>query len=291
MELELAKDNEDPKYIRPAPSALYQPGVALEFFKSVGRTESFGQGKPIFVEEEGSAGIVSEGARMYLLLEGEVTLSVRKKVIGTIGKGDIFGEMASISQFPRSATAVARTDCSVISFDENQFRSAVAKSPEFALMLMTIIISRLLETVATLTRGGALSEKDRWDRAAVFDRKLLADLQHEFEDKPPASHPAKKVIMKEGEKGMFSYVVLEGTVAISIEGKIVEKIGPGGMFGEMALVNQNPRGATATAETDCSLLAINRNEFMNLVKTRPAFATSLLKALSQRLRFMTSKYK
>lgn len=291
MELELAKDDEGPKLIRPAQSPLYQPAVALEFFKSAGRTENFAQGRPIFAEEEGNASIVSQGARMYLLLDGEVTLSVRKKVIGAIGKGEIFGEMASISQLPRTATATARTDCSVISLDESQFQGAVAKSPEFALMLMSIIISRLLEAVATLTRGGALSEKDRWNRAAVFERRLLAELEREFEDKPQTSCPAKKVIMKEGDKGIFTYVVREGAVAISIEGKIVEKIGPGGIFGEMALVNQIPRVATATAETDCSLLAINRNEFMNLVKTRPAFAMSLLKGLAHRLRFMTSKYK
>jgi CRP-like cAMP-binding protein len=59
----------------------------------------------------------------------------------------------------------------------------------------------------------------------------------------------------------------------------------------MALVDQSPRAATATAETDCTLLAINRTDFIELVKTKPAFATSLLKALSDRLRFMTSKYK
>lgn len=289
MELEVQK--EDPKFARPAQSKLYQPAVALEFFQSAGKSESFAPGKSIFVENEGTASVFSEGARMYLLLDGEVALSVGNKPIGAVGKGEVFGEMASISQLPRTATAVARTACSVISLSEKQFQGALAKSPEFALMLMNIIISRLRETVSSLASGGRLSEKDRWNKAAVFDRKLLADLEREFEDKPAAMHPLNKVIMKEGDRGVFMYVVREGVIAISIGDRIVEKIGPGGVFGEMALVDQSQRIATAVAESDCTLLAINRTDFMNLVKTRPAFAMSLLKALSERLRFMTSKFK
>ena len=291
MEIELQKEGQDQKLIRPTQSALYEPAVAVEFFNTGGKAESIAQGMTIHVEEGGHTGMVPEPSRMYLLLEGEVALSVRKKHIATIGKGEIFGEMAAISQLPHSATAVAQTDCKVISLDEKQFQLAAAKSPEFALMLMNIIIARLLETVATLSKGGALSDKDRWSRAAVFDAKVLAELRREFDDKTPVSHPAKKVIMKEGDKGMFAYLVLEGAVAISIEGKIVEKVGPGGIFGEMALVNQKSRVATATADTECSLLQINRNELMALVKSKPGFALSLLRTLAHRLRFMISKYK
>jgi CRP-like cAMP-binding protein len=289
MELKIEKD--EPNYAAPAKSPLYQPAVAMEFFKSVGKTESFAPGKPVFVEDEKSGGMVLEGARMFLLLEGEVTLSVGKKVIATIGKGEIFGEMSSILQLPRSATAVARTACSAISLDEKQFQAAVQKSPEFALMLMNIIISRLRETISTLTSGGRLSEIDRWNRATIFERKVLDDLRRELGDRVPASHPRGKVVMREGDKGMYMYLVLEGVIAVAIDGKIVEKIGPGGVFGEMALVNEAPRIGTATTESDCSLLAINRKEFMKLVQTKPTFAMSLLKALSERLRFMTSKYR
>jgi CRP-like cAMP-binding protein len=84
------------------------------------------------------------------------------------------------------------------------------------------------------------------------------------------------------------YVVLEGRVAISIRGTVIERVGPGGVFGEMALVDQSPRAARAVTETQCSLLSINRNDFLSAVKTNPAFAVSLLKALADRLRYMTS---
>jgi CRP-like cAMP-binding protein len=293
MEIEMEK--EGPKGAKPgaAPvrSSLYQPAVALQFFKAFGKPENVAKGKAIFVENEGAANLFSAGSKMYLLLDGDVTLSVGKKPIGIVNKGEIFGEMASISQLPRSATATARTACQVIAVDEKQFLTAMEKAPEFALMLMTIIIGRLRETVSSLTSGGKLSEKDRWNRAAVFDPKLMADLERQFEDKPPSMQPLNKVIMKEGDKGVFMYVVMDGVVAISIGEKVVEKIGPGGVFGEVALVDQSARVATAVAETDCTMLSINRNDFMGLVKTKPAFALSLLKALSERLRFMTSKFK
>jgi CRP/FNR family cyclic AMP-dependent transcriptional regulator len=288
--VELEMEKEGPKSARPVQSKLYQPAVALAFFQSAGKPEDVAAGKVIFSENEGVANVFSEGARMYLLLDGEVTLSVAGKPIGNVVKGEVFGEMASISQLPRTATATAKTACKVISLNEKQFQAGLAKAPEFALMLMAIIIGRVRETLATLTGGGKLSGKDP-NKAAVFDRKLLADIEREFEDRPPAMHPLNKVIVKEGDRGIFMYVVREGVVAISVAEKVIEKIGPGGVFGEIALVDQSARVATAVAETDCTLLSINRKDFMDLVQSKPAFALSLLKALSERLRFMTSKYK
>jgi CRP/FNR family transcriptional regulator len=89
--------------------------------------------------------------------------------------------------------------------------------------------------------------------------------------------------MKEGDKGGFMYVVVAGRVAISIRSDVVERIGPGGVFGEMALFDQSPRAASATAETDSSLLALNRGDFLALVKSKPSFGAALLGALARRL--------
>jgi CRP-like cAMP-binding protein len=85
------------------------------------------------------------------------------------------------------------------------------------------------------------------------------------------------------------YVVLEGRLAVSIQGKLVERIGPGGVFGEMALVDRTPRLATVTAETPCALLAIARNTFLDLIRASPDFAVSLLGAVGERARFIASR--
>jgi CRP/FNR family cyclic AMP-dependent transcriptional regulator len=282
---------EELDFVTPVQTKAYDPAVAQAFFTSAGTPESVPLGKSFFVENERSGGMFSKGAKMYLLLDGEVSLMVRNKEIATVGKDTIFGEMATLGQLPRSATAIAKTDCRVVSLDEKQFRKAIGKAPDFALMLMNIIISRLRQTIALLTSSRVLSDEQSLSKRSVFEKKLLADLVKEFGGHPPVHAPARKVIMTEGEAGAFMYIVLEGRVAVKLKDRVVERIGPGGVVGEMALVDQAPRVGTVTAETDCSLLAINRKDFLLFVKTKPGFGLSLMKGLAERLRYMNSQFK
>jgi CRP-like cAMP-binding protein len=268
---------------RPSKSAIYDPSVARMCFEALGKVELVPQGGNFFTENQTSD-------RMYYLVEGEVSLTRGKRVLDVVKAGEIFGEMATISRLPRSATAAARSACRALSLDTKQFQSAIQKTaPEFALMLMNIIINRLRLTGA-LTVGKAPQDVGGL-RERVFDEKMLSALMAALNHRSPAHAPLNKVIMKEGEGGVFMYVVVEGRVAISIKSRIVERVGPGGIFGEMALVDQSPRAATATAESDCSLLSINRNDFLALVKSHPDFAVSLLKSAADRLRYMTSHHK
>lgn len=267
---------------RPSKSAIYDPSVARMCFEAIGKLELIPQGGSFFTENQ-----VSD--RMYYLVEGEVSLIRGKKVLDVVKAGEIFGEMATISRLPRSATATARSACRALSMDTKQFQSAIQKTaPEFALMLMNILINRLRLT-ATLTAGKA--PQDVGERERVFDAKILSALMAALNQRTPTHMHVNQVIMKQGEGGVFMYVVIEGRVAISIKSRVVERVGPGGIFGEMALVDQSPRAATATAETDGSLLSINRNDFLALVKTHPDFAVSLLKSMADRLRYMTSHHK
>ena len=267
---------------RPTKSALYDPTVARICFESLGKVERVAQGVVFFTENQNSD-------RMYLLEEGEVSLTRSGKAIDIVKAGEIFGEMAAISQLPRSATATARTACRVVSLDARQFQRAIQKMPEFALMLMNILINRLRLTLTMLAMSKSLEASDGARTRRLFDDKLLQGLMVATQHRLPQHCPLNKVIMKEGEVGVFMYVVLSGRVAISIKSKIVEWVGPGGVFGEMALVDQSPRAATAIAETDCDLLSINRGDFLTMVKTNPVFVVSLLKAAADRLRDMTSR--
>ena len=282
---------EELNFVTRAQTKIYDPAVAQAFFQAAGTTETVAKGNTFFLENEKTGGMFSKGAKMYYVLDGEVSLLVGRKVISTIAKEAIFGEMATLAQLPRSATAAAKTDCKVISLDEKQFRKAIEKKPDFALMLMNIIISRLRETITLLTSSRALSDDESMSRRSVFDKKLLASMVEEYEGHPPMHAAKHKVIMTEGEAGAFMYLVLEGRIRVSIKDRHVETIGAGGVLGEMALVDQAPRIGTATAETDCTLLAINRKDFLLFVKTKPDFSLSLLKALAERLRHMNSQFK
>jgi len=272
----------------PGPAnALYSPAAALQFFKSEGKLHDIPQGKTIFSESEKSLPFLLMRQRMYLLLEGEVSVLAKDEPIATLGKGEIFGEMASINQAPRSAAAVAKTACRVIALDDKQFHAALAKRPEFALMLMSVMVRRLRETI------DRLSAKDRlkgasWKEATVLDQDVLAELEQQIGAAARFRYNPGKLIMREGAVGVVSYVVLDGQVAISIGDVVMEKVGPGGIFGEMALVDRTPRLASASAATECTLLAISRLEFVRLVKKNPRFGASLLSAVSERARSMTA---
>ena len=87
------------------------------------------------------------------------------------------------------------------------------------------------------------------------------------------------------------YVVMEGSASISIKGTVVETVGVGGIFGEMSLLDDAPRAASATATSDCSLLSIDRATFIELIKRNPAFSTELLKNLVERLRCLNTNRK
>jgi CRP/FNR family cyclic AMP-dependent transcriptional regulator len=263
-------------------SPLYNPQIALAFFKSAGILEQKPGGKPVFVEGEKYGGLFGKPARMYLLLEGDVGLVVGGKFLGSVKPGQVFGELAVIAGQPRSATALAKTDCRVIAMDQKQFHTALEKNPEFALMLMSIMVNRLRESMAKL---GANAAGEVSEREAALDKKMLAELPKALGEQTPAAFAPGKVIMSAGAVGAFMYVVTKGRVAISIGDQVVERVGAGGVFGEMALVDRAARAASASAETDSELLSIGRADFLELVKGKPQFGASLLKSIADRMQY------
>jgi CRP/FNR family cyclic AMP-dependent transcriptional regulator len=269
----------------------YEPAVALEFFKSGGKVESIAAGATIFHQHARSRRILLERDKMYLLLRGEVSLRSGKQEIGEVKAGEIFGEMAAIGNTPRSATAVARTACRVIGLDDKQFKQALTKKPGFALMLMSVMVSRLRETLARLKATDALSEEAAVEDSTVFDPKLLGDMVRGLSDDPPVSFMRNQVILKEGQVGTRMYAVIEGHVSVNIGGNTVVRIGPGGVLGELALLDQSTRLATAIAEDHATLQPINRNAFITLVKLDPDLGVALLTALAERLRYLTGRLK
>ena len=272
-----------------AQSTAYSPALALEFFRATGTVEVKPSGKPIFVENEKAGGFFAKGARMYLLLDGEVGLMIKNKFFGVVKAGEIFGELAVIAGQARSATAMAKTDCKVISLDEKQFHAALQKTPDFALMLMSSMGQRLRQSIAKLATAANAATAAPVDRSDVIDKKMLAELARELGGQPPIPYGPGKTIVAAGAVGASMYVVMDGHVAISIGDRVVERVGAGGIFGEMALVDRSARAATVVAETNCSLVTIGRNEFLSLVKAKPAFGALLLKSLAQRMQYLAQQ--
>ena len=93
-------------------------------------------------------------------------------------------------------------------------------------------------------------------------------------------------IFSQGESGKTMYVVHEGEVELLVNGTLVEKVGPGGVLGEMGLIDASPRSATAVARTDCKLIPVNQQRFTLLVQHTPDFALQLMRIMAGRLRVM-----
>jgi CRP-like cAMP-binding protein len=264
------------------PPSLYNPRLALEFFRITGTTEQFAAGQPIFVENEKAGGFFTKGARIYLLLEGDVTLTRKDKPLELVLPGEIFGELAAIGDLPRSATATARKNCRVLSLDEKQFLQSLQQMPEFALMLLSVMAQRLRRSIAKLA-ANAKSAVEAPLQKGSLDKKALADLRHELGDPIPTRAQAGQNVVSQGAVGACMFVVTEGRIAISLDGRVIEHVGPGGIFGEMALVDRAGRAATATAETDSAWLLIARNDFLTMVRAKPTFGITLLRSMSGRL--------
>jgi CRP/FNR family cyclic AMP-dependent transcriptional regulator len=98
---------------------------------------------------------------------------------------------------------------------------------------------------------------------------------------------AGRVIFEEGETGDTMYIIQRGRVKITKKVVEVDKIlmvlGKGDFFGEMALIRQTKRTATATAVDDCELLTFNRNSFFNMISKNSNIAMNIIETLCLRL--------
>ncbi len=102
------------------------------------------------------------------------------------------------------------------------------------------------------------------------------------------SFTAGHIIFQEGQPGDLMYVVKEGEVDIFIHGQLVETVGPGGVVGEMALIDNNARSATAIAKTDCQLVALDEDRFNIFVHQIPFFSIQVMRVMAERLRHMNT---
>lgn len=106
---------------------------------------------------------------------------------------------------------------------------------------------------------------------------------------------ASEQIFKEGDTGDGFYVVKEGWVEISVNigqsGRhVFAKIGPGEIFGEMAVLELKPRSATAIATVSTQVYFIPRNDFLQMLEQSPALSLELLREISKRLREFNQRY-
>ena len=103
------------------------------------------------------------------------------------------------------------------------------------------------------------------------------------------SYPAGTVVCREDEIENIFYMILEGDVAVtksinSTEARLLQTLGPGDFFGEMALIHNAPRAATVTAKTAIVALELDKESFDTVLKRSSSIALAMVHEISNRLR-------
>jgi CRP-like cAMP-binding protein len=99
---------------------------------------------------------------------------------------------------------------------------------------------------------------------------------------------AGETLFLEGDDGHTLYVVIDGRIDVKVGGMIVDNVGPQGVVGEMALIDQDARSATAVARLDTHVAEIDRDTFLALVSQYPSFALYVMKLMAGRIRRMNT---
>lgn len=103
---------------------------------------------------------------------------------------------------------------------------------------------------------------------------------------PVRRFDAGERIFLEDDAADCMYLVRSGTVDVITFGTVLESVGPGGMFGEMALIDGGPRSAAALAAEATEVALIDKETFHALLREEPAFALEVMRVLAQRIRRM-----
>ena len=277
--------------------------------------------------------VFREGDRgncMYRIIEGSVEVFITSGtegeiVLTTLGQDRIFGEMAAIEAWPRSASIMVREEdgTKLLEIARDEIIEFFKEDPYQVRSIMENLSHRLreltrdyLEVCATVrdmksTRGekrseGLLRKISRFISAYSRTVRYLTTSEESggipMEDGKNVSRDSSinyrkdAVIFRQGDDGDCMYYIQLGSVGIYTHyGTDKEKqlvvLEEEAFFGEMGLIEKMPRSATAVVvEDDTVLRKITEDELETLIKTSPALVVRCIEHLSGRLRRLTKDY-
>ena len=103
-------------------------------------------------------------------------------------------------------------------------------------------------------------------------------------DENAQEYETGQVIFNQGDQGDCMYVILNGDVRIETNERLIDIISEGEIFGEMALVDDCPRSASAVAASRCKVVPIDKSRFSRATQMNPYFALQVMGVMAQRLR-------
>jgi CRP-like cAMP-binding protein len=116
---------------------------------------------------------------------------------------------------------------------------------------------------------------------AALSRQELGDLAKATED---LEVDEGKVLTREGDLGREFFVIVDGDVSVTQDGKEIRRLGAGDFFGEIALIYDNARRtATVTADSPLRFFVLTRQSFRSLLEHQPEIEEKVMAALEERL--------
>jgi len=231
------------------------------------------------------------GEALYILESGQVRLLMETESPEVdyveLSAGAVLGEMPLLTGKPHSQAARAATDVLLWTLPKADFDDLSATYP-----VIRRVLSRELRTHLSpedralaeqrLRTMPLFSELPEEAISAIAKRLLL---QHV---------PAGELVFQLGDPGDALYLIEKGQVELTAGGRRGEgslaRLGPGGFFGEMALLTGRTRSATACALQDTNLWVLYRSDFEDLLVRYPAISVSLNRSLAQRLAEAGERY-
>lgn len=191
--------------------------------------------------------------------------------LAVLKEGEFFGEIGIVEEMERTATVKALVDLEVFWLDREKLLHLVDSSDAFALLLDKISKTRLLQQI--LIFRGLDSES-----ITAIERLLVE-----------RTCPEGAVVFSEGDPPDALYIIAKGGVQVSKHTRSGKEVtlahrGQGDVFGEMGIIEEQPRMATVTTTEPSKLLVLPRKDFQSLLEEHPRISFSMLQVLSQRVR-------
>ncbi len=122
------------------------------------------------------------------------------------------------------------------------------------------------------------------ERVPIFEDCSMKQLRAIADISKIVEVPERTVLCRAGEPGDEFFILVDGTALVTVSAQRRVRIRPGEFFGEMSLLDGEPRSATVKAETDLRLLVIERLHFWSLLHQVPELTEQMLVTLSRRIR-------
>jgi CRP-like cAMP-binding protein len=213
------------------------------------------------------------GDCFYIIALGRAKVLADDSIMAVLGKGDYFGEISLLTGRPRNATIQAISDGFALALDKGTFLDLIKQEPSVNQRLENVL--RVRPTVTQLTFLQGLSG-DQLTRLSMRFSKIQ-------------KHKGDRVI-KQKERGDAFFVLASGKATVFVRDRkgneeVVAKLGPGSVFGEIALFENIPRTATVEITSDSAeLLQLKKEDFHNLMESIPSLNFYLNRLSSERLR-------